>query len=155
MNKSIPKWVFLSTAKHFTDGITDITTFVEGAEERDLSGQNSWIEIRINGPDMREISKDVLVIENRVNLLVATHFQPTAPAEHINNIGLAVENFTDYCIYKYGSADSDDRSSYGMMKLLPLNGNEKLEIVNMGQIDPNINLLQATVEGHFKMLIGV
>lgn len=146
----LPKWIFASSAKHFEDNISGITTFVEGTE-RDLSGKTDWIEIRIDGPNIREVSNDVLIVESEINLLVATHMAVDAPFKHVINIGKAAEAFTDFQIYKYG----DDKSALEVFRLQPLEDlKEKIAITNMGQIDPNLKLLQATIEGHFRMIIN-
>ena len=107
LKTQIAKWVFLSCAKHFEDNINSLTTFVEGGQERDLSGQTSWAEIRIDGPDLREVSKEIYIIQSEINILVATHFSPLAPSNHVINVGKAIAAFTDFYIYKYG-ADSED-----------------------------------------------
>lgn len=154
-NLSYPKWIFLSAAKHFTDSISVITTFVEGAQERNLSGQSSWIEIRIDGPDIREVSKDTIVLESEINLLVATHIDPDAPAQHVINVGKATAAFTDFKIFKYGEDSEDDGSILDSFRLQPLEDiRDKIKVANMGQIDPAIKLLQTTVEGHYRLIVN-
>ena len=154
LRESIPKWVFLSAAKHFTGSISGIDVFVEGTE-RDTRDKDDWIEIRIDGPDVSEVSKDCYLIESEINLLVATHMDLTSPARHHINIGKATSAFQNFEIFKYGEDAEDDESSVGSFILEPHDRTRgKIKVSNMGQIDPDLTLLQATVEGHFK-LIGV
>ena len=154
LKTGLPKWVFSSCAKHFEDNISGITTFVEGAQERDLSGQSSWAEIRIDGPDIKEVSKNTYIIESGISILVATHFSPTAPLNHAINVGRAVAAFTDFYIYKYGSDSDDTGVVLEVFRLEPLANNaDRIHIANMGQIDPAIKLLQTTVESHYRMVI--
>ena len=152
---SYPKWLFLSAAKHFTDSISGITTFVEGAQERNLSGQSSWIEIRIDGPDIREVSKETMILESEINLLVATHIDHDAPAQHVINVGKATNAFTDFKVYQYGEESEDDGSFLEVARLEPLaEVKERIKVANMGQIDPSIKLLQTTVEGHYRLIVN-
>jgi len=156
LKSSLPKWVFLSCAKHFTDNISGIAVFVEGAQERDLSGNNDWIEIRVDGPNIKEVSNDTYVIESQINLLVATHFSPNAPSDHVINVGKAVAAFTDFYIYKYGEDSGEDTgATLEVFRLEPLDNNrERIHVANMGQLDPSLKLLQTTVEGQFRMLFN-
>ena len=153
LKSSLPKWIYLSCAKHFDSNISGLTTFVEGFEERDLSGESSWVEIRIDGPDIREVSKDTYIIESEINLLVATHFSPIAPSDHAVNVGKAVAAFTDFNVYKYGNTAEDTGASLEIFRLKPLADNsDRIRVANMGQIDPQLKLLQTTVSGQFRMV---
>lgn len=151
----LPNYLLLSAGKHFSN-ISGIKTFVEGAEERDLSGETDWIEIRIDGPNIGEVSKDLLLITSEINLLICTHMDIEAPFNHVTNVGKVANIFEDFYIYKYGSdSDEDDESVVGLFKLEPTDDlGEKIAICNMGQIDPSIKLLQTTIEGHFKMFVN-
>jgi len=150
---SLPKWVFLSCAKHFTDNLSGIATHVAGAQERNLSSQSDWIEIRIDGPDIREVSNSVYIIESEISLLVATHFSPSAPSDHAVNVGKAMAAFTDFYVYKYGEESEDTGATLEVFRLLPLSNNsDRIRVANLGQIDPQIKLSQTTVAGHFRMV---
>jgi hypothetical protein len=151
MNRlEISKWLFLSVAKHFTENISGITINVEGVE-RDLDNQKDWIEVRIDGPDISEPSQNVFIVDCRINLLVATNIDPNNLVGHFVNVGKAINAFTDFGVYRY----SDDGTLVGVMALKPLQDtNDRVKVSNMGQIDPNINMSQTTVEGHFKMSLS-
>ena len=147
---NLPLYILTSAGKHFTEGITGVKTFVEGAEERDLSGENDWVEIRVDGPNVSEVSKDLLRVFCEINLLVCTHMDVTAPFEHVTNVGKVANVFEDFYIYRYGG----DKSKVGMFKLQPTTDvKDKIQISNMGQIDPSIKLLQTTIEGHYEMFV--
>lgn len=145
----IVKWVFASACKHFTDNISGLTTLVEGAD-RPTGAQTDWCEIRVDGPWIREISKDYLKISTEINILVGTVFDPTNLYHESENINKIVAAFTDFDVYKYG----DDSSLICRLKLKPLSDlRERLEISKFGRIDPAIPLLQSTIEGHYQQMV--
>ncbi len=153
LKENIAKWVFLSAAKHFTSSISGITTFVESTE-RLWKDDSSWIEIRIDGPYISEICKDVFKISSEINLLVATQIDPSNPVGHVINTGKAVNAFRDFIIYRYGDDSDDDGEMLGSFFLKPGKDlRDKVAVSNMGQINPDLKLLQTTVEGHFEMFV--
>jgi len=151
LKTDLPLFVLTSAAKHFSNGISGIKTFVEGVEERDLSGETDWVEIRIDGPNISEVSKDLLRIESEINLLICTHVDVTEPFQHVINVGKVANVFEDFNIYRYGGTEV----LLGCFKLGPTSDvGDKIHIANMGQIDPSIKLLQTTIEGHYKMFVS-
>jgi len=149
LKSNMPKWLFLSTMKHFTDNIAGLHVFAEGTE-RNTKSQSSWAEIRIDGPDISEISKDTYRVEAEINILVATHIDPSNPMLSAQNVGKVTANFIDYDLYEYTDGDA----KIGCFKLTPLaNIGDKLDITNMGQIDPNLDLLQTTIVGNYRIII--
>ena len=151
---NITKWVFGSALKAFTDVIsTNLAIHVEGAI-RDTNDESDWCELRIDGPAIREISKNLLKITCEVNILVSTHIDPENLYREVENLNVVVPAFTDFDVYKYGSGAADDQSRVGRLRLEPLvDLRERIQISKFGQIDPSTPLMQATVEGHFIMLV--
>lgn len=153
LKTQIAKWVFLSCGKHFTDSISGITTYVENTE-RTLSDEFDWIEIRIDGPDIREISNGYYKIYSEINLLVCTHMNPTSPTRHFINVGKAINCFDDFLLYRYGDETDDDNSQLCLFRLQPTRDlREKVAVSNMGQIDQSLKLIQTTIEGHFEAFL--
>ena len=152
LKTNLPRWIFASVAKHFVDGLS-IHTFVEGTERR-TNDQRDWIEVRIDGPNIEELTNQSYYITSEVNLLVCTQMKPTSAFLHSTNIGLATELFTNIKIYKYGSQDADTGDLLGCYILQPEGDKHGgIEIANMGQIDASLKLLQTTIEGHYRMYV--
>jgi hypothetical protein len=152
---NLPKWIFLSSAKHFTDGLTGHDVYVEGTV-RNLTDRSDWIEIRIDGPTIKETSHDCLIVESEINILVATQKNTAGFLRHMVTVGKVANIFEDFWICKYGEDSSeDDESRLEVFRLKPLDDNsDKIAIANMGQIDPALNLLQTSIEGHYKMIVN-
>ena len=150
----LPLWVFASACKHFTDSIIVIETHIEG-QERNIDGSD-WCEIRIDGPWLSDVSKDVCIVTCEVNVLVATVIDPVNLYRESLNHTKVVPAFSDFCVYKYGPATdiNNDGTMIGKMLLQPAyNPNDRVEISRFGQIHPSVQLLQSTIEGHYTMTL--
>lgn len=154
MREHLPRWIFASIAKYFSTGLSDYSTYVEGVDLPDTE-ETEKIEIRIDGPWMREVSKDVLKINSEVNILVSVTMDSDLYKIHTIK-GKVASLFLDIPIYKYGSETGDDQTLVGYFKILPTDDlKERVEIADFGQIDPNIKILQSTIEGHYEMIINL
>jgi len=153
---NLAKWVFASIAKSFSENLSGLTMHIEG-EERNLSGQSDWCELRIDGPKIAEISKDLLKISTEVNVLVATFRDKTTLYRESENIGKVVTAMVEHInIYKYGNQDGDDGTKIGCLKILPRADLTDATIISrFGQIDSSVNLFQTTVESHYEALISI
>lgn len=152
---NLPKWIQLSALKHFTDNISDLHTFVEGQERR-TNQESDWCEIRVDGPWLKQLTRIDLEVYFEINVLVSTVIDPENFAKESINIGKVLVAFTTFNIYKYGNEVDDDSTLVGCFQMLPRDDlRERLEIARFGQIDPNLNLLQATVEGHYETILTV
>jgi len=156
VKSDLAKWVFASVIKSFETNLDGLTMHVEG-EERDLSGQTDWCELRVDGPEISEISKDLLKVSTEVNVLVATFRDRTDLYHESENIAKVVAALVDEIdIYKYGNAVGDDKSKVGCLKLLPrADLRDTTKIARFGQIDPSVNMFQSTVENHYETVISI
>lgn len=149
----LPRWVFASLADHFTKGLTNC--YVEGNERNMETERQDSYELRIDGPYMSEVAKNQLRVYSEVNILVCTYMDATAAIRHMTNIGKAVDLFNDIVIYKYGDESGiDTKAKVELFRLLPMGETDRIQVSNFGQIEPSYKLLQASVEGHYKMLIA-
>tara|TARA_Y100000034_G_C6826551_1_gene372698 strand:- start:11 stop:472 length:462 start_codon:yes stop_codon:yes gene_type:complete len=148
--EKFPKWLLLSVMKHFTDNIdSGLHVFIEGTE-RNTKLQGDWAEIRINGPDIGEVSKGCNSAECVIDILVASHIDYSNPILQVTNVGKVSKWFTDITLYEYGDGDA----KIGCLKIEPTdNPTQRTKITNLGQIDPNLDLLQSTVVGNYKIMI--
>ena len=153
--QNVPRWIAASVAKHFDTILSDLDVYIEG-QEMPLDTDASRVEVRIDGPWYREVSKNVVQVRSEINVLVMIPKSETNLYEIYTQTGKVADAFTNIPIYKYGNEAGDDESYYGCFKILPLDDlRERVEIAHFGQIDPTIKLLQATVEGHFEMMINL
>jgi hypothetical protein len=153
VRENIVKWVFASACKQFTDNISGIDIYIEG-QPRDTNSLSDWCELRVDGPWIREISKDLLKITCEINILVGTHIEPTDLYKETTNINAVVPAFTDFDVYKYGAEAADTGDFVGRLKLQPMSDvRDRIEVSKFGRLTPSTPLMQATVEGHYELVV--
>jgi len=146
------RWTFASISKHFDDRKQGIPLHIEGVE-RDTKDDKSWFELRVDGPDPDEMSKDYWRIFCEINLLVSTKFNDTNFHTHHRNVGIASAIFKKSILtYKYamdGVTDSEsDESFWVCLKLI--NKRDGVKVRHFGVIEQDIRMVQSTVEGHYE-----
>jgi hypothetical protein len=153
----LPLWVFASACKHFNDTITGIDVFTEGGDRTNID-KSDWCELRIDGPWIIDISKDVIQVKTEINVLIGTVIDDTNMYKESVNHTKIIPAFANFKVYKYGPDDDAENNGdcLGAMILEPLRDrNQRVEVARFGQIDPAIRLLQSTIEGHFQMTIFI
>jgi hypothetical protein len=151
MNKNWPRWIFASISKHFNDRRDGLPLFIEG-QKRNTHELASFLELRVDGPHLTEVSKGDWLIEVEINILVQTAMNETNYHVHHTNCGIAQAAFTTIEVYRYGTGPDDDQSFFCCMQLLQdRRGRDRIELNQLGQIDKDVPLMHATVEGHYKM----
>ena len=152
MNENWPRWVFASFSKHFADhfAAAGIPLFVEG-DDRDTSLTKDFAEFRMDGPRIRERSRNYFELYVPVNILVTSAMDDANTHRGLRTIGKALSGFADsISVFKYGANNPpDDRSLLVCMVLLksPLHA---VRENHFGQVDKTVRLQQATVEGHYQ-----
>lgn len=157
VRNKLPLWVFASAAKHFTDIISGIDVHIEG-ENRSKLDKSDWCEIRIDGPWIIDVSRDVIQVKSEINVLVGTVMHENDLYRESVNHTKIMPAFVSFNVYKYGPADDveNDGSCVGRFILEPLRDlRQRVEVARFGQITPDVRLLQSTIEGHFQMTIFV
>lgn len=154
MNPHWNRWILSSIAKHFYDkSVIDVIPFyLEGAPLNTLEHKD-WIELRIDGPLWSGRTKDQWGCKVEVNVLLSS------AKDHHNNYRIHVNSgkvcamFTQIGIFKLGDGPDDDQSFITCLRLIT-EGKEQLEVHQFGQIDPTVQLLQCSVEGHYHANLG-
>lgn len=155
-DKNWDRWIFASISKEFNDNRQTIPLFVEGQHRDDTQDKATLFELRIDGPNYTEVSKDCWRIDIEVNILV----QAAMDNEDFHTIrklcGIASAMFINNLpIFKFGDGVDDDDSLLSCMKLLQdVKGRERIQTSHFGQIDPSVKVQQSTVEGHYRMLLN-
>jgi len=151
-NENWPRWVFASISQYFYDNRQGIEFLVEGQVHNKTEFKDT-MELRIDGPYATEISKDYWKLYSEVNVLLTSKMDLDLYRIH-RNTGIVAAIFTPLQIFKYGTGPGDDQSLLGCMTLLQEYRNT-IQISHFGQIEPNVELLQATVEGHYNLFLSV
>ena len=143
------RWVKVSVANHFKTLESDTFFFVEGFE-RDTNGEQDWIEVRLDGPYVTELTKDRWKLYIEVNIICCV-------AENNNNAyrmdeitGLVVKRMLD-CISVHQGLVSP--VLIGCLDLVPFNARQKILVNNFGKLRPDTRFIQSSVEGHYQMFI--
>ena len=149
-NENWPRWIAASIQQHFIDTVdASLPIFIEG-QEKTVDEDEDFIELRIDGPNCTQLSKNDHNLYVEVNVLIQSHMNETDFHMIHKDVGKVLVAFTDILIYKYGDNPGDDDSFIVCLRLLQ-GGKEAVRTAHFGQIDPDKKLIQSTVEGHFEM----
>ena len=155
MNANWPRWIHSSLQKHF-DGLKGSWfLFIEG-QKRPVTQNEKVLELRIDGPEITELSKNVFRLYVEINILVQAIMNDNDLHRIHKGTGIVIAAFTNgIAIYQYGDATENaenDDSLLGCMQLITDHkGKQAVKVANFGQIHPQQHLIQATVEGHYEM----
>ncbi len=149
-NANWPRWIYASTSKYF-QAVADaypVHMFLESVE-RDTKNESKWIEFRMDGPQTREISKGYFRLDVEINILWSVHLDSADFHDQQRILGMLIEAMTDICIYRYG----DDGSLLGTL-ILQQDPNNPIRGNNFGQVRPDTQLVQGSVEGTYRMYLS-
>lgn len=148
----LPRWLWASFTKAFDSLKGDLPLYIEG-HDRTLRPENS-LEFRMDGPYIQQPSKDYYIVEVEVNVLVSTIKNEQDSHKMAKNIGVAVTMFQpQITIYQYGDGVDDNRTTVVGCMSLQTGGRDAIIVSNFGLVQGTNNLMQSTVEGHYKMIL--
>jgi len=164
INENWAKWVYSSILNHFEESEYFIKweTYLEDPHTYDEQGitpmyidgcsfdskdVKDYIEIRIEGPDIVEVSNNYFKITLDLNILTSVTKDSNIWKTH-ELVGKVQKTFSTISVYRYGSGTEDNNSLVGC-----LNRQNKMETIPWGQPDPNIKQIQQTIESQYKMQI--
>jgi hypothetical protein len=151
MNENWPRWIFASVSNHFNSNLGDLVIFYEGLKRSAEFEETDLVEFRMDGPYFLQLNKDTWSVKIEVNILVQSTIDDADFHKIHKHIGIVVSAFVPITIYKYGNSLDDDDSIIGCFQLIQnIRNRELLTVSHFGQIDPEKQLLQATVEGHYE-----
>lgn len=150
-NKNWPKWVKASAIKHFRSVLgNDLHLHIEGGE-RQTNTLESYAEFRMIGPNGRELTKDYWQLDMFINILIADKMGSPYFYRFDESIGLVYSAFTDFNVYKLGNGNEDDKSLLACCLLDQDSLPDRIRLQQMGQLEPDVKMQQATIEGHYYM----
>jgi len=146
------RWIKASCAKHFS-GISDETKFFVEGFVRDTENLPDWVEFRIDGPFIKEHTRESWELAIEINVLISVTEGVDIYRQEVI-VGRVTELFLD-CIrvYRYGNGPDDDQTELGCLELRKPSNREKLTVSNFGKLRPDTQLTQASVEGHYLMFL--
>lgn len=147
------RWLWASITNHFEINKGNLELFVDG-DDRKLDKEIDWMELRWDGPRIKQFGKNQWQLYLAVNVIVST-VMTNDTYRHVNNVGFVESLFVDPLItYKY--VDTDPLEQFGCLRLLQDGRNgETLRTNQLGQVEKTYRFQQATIEGHYQMdLLG-
>lgn len=151
MNKNWARWIAISVYKVFQAmaDANNLHMFIEG-QERKTQEHSKYFEIRIDGPQIKEISNRYFKLDFEINVLFSLHMSQVTMYEPQQLAGLLEQTMTDICIYRYGDGGDDDDTLLGTLCLIADKRNT-VRTNQFGQVRSDTDIVQGTVEGTFKM----
>ncbi len=152
LSQHLTRWIMASVEKHFRARLQGITMFVEG-QMRDTRTLKDFAELRVDGPNFTELSKDYWNVYIEINILIQSAQDQDNRYRIYNTIGIMAAAFEGIIkILRLGDGSSDDQSLIGCIKLQgDKDANERIKISHFGQIEAKTDIFQSTVEGHYAM----
>lgn len=152
-NKNWPKWLKASIYKHFDARKGSYNLSFEGQLPKATNDLASWVELRVDGPYCRELSKDYWELYVEINTLISAQQSPDNLYAFDEMIGYFLAAFTSSIdIFKYGSGVDDNSAQLGCLSML-IGTRQQLQVSQFGQIEPDSHLQQAVVEAHYQMYL--
>lgn len=155
----IERWSVATVGVNFKDKVAaeplyaDLRIKYEGHDEPiPQKDTRQWIEVRVDGPLSREVSRNFWHFRIEVNILVSTIMDDKDWHDHPDLCG-HVRSWFPKCmpLRKYGNRPGDDANVIVGQYVLDTSFRNQTLLANFGQVDPKIRLVQSTVEGHYDM----
>lgn len=152
-----PRWVQASVANHFKT-VADAQQFpslVEEIDERttEFMEATERLEIRVNGPFIREVSNNYWHFQVDVNILIFSHMGGALPNAYSGTemAGYMAQAASEpISVFKYGGGVDDDQSLIGCLTLRRGN-DESIKVFHFGEINREDRLRQLGVDVSLEM----
>jgi hypothetical protein len=123
---------------------SEVDFFIEGQVRANEQSPVS-MEVRLDGPDYKEVSKGCFKVHVSVNHIITVLVDEQDLYVYDKVMGLAQAMYEN-CIpvFKYGDGPDDDNS--GLFELIRV---DKLRTIQYGQVNEKTRLLQGSVTGEY------
>lgn len=155
-----PRWIAASVANHFSTfvGGLGLPLLVEGSDDREAETlrARSHVELRLHGPETKEISHGYFQLFIEINLLLTEFISGTRNVydfvQHCGQIQKSASGVIP--VYRYGldSGGVDDGTHVGCFHPDP-NRNEAVTVFHFGEIDRVRHVRQSAVDGRYRMFL--
>jgi len=150
IQEEVPRWIFASVSKHFDTNVRvakSLSMYIEG-QHRETRNTEDFFELRLDGPVLTELSRNYWRIYFEVNVLIQAAMNESDFHKIHRYAGYVASAFTMISVYKYG----DDDSLFACIPLLQDDRDrQRIQIFHLGQINKDIKVQQAVVEGHYQI----
>lgn len=156
MDKNLARWIFQSVAKHFQSVANGISLpyFVEGVDERTVEEMRvSHVELRLTGPNLKEISNGYFHVDTVINFLFTKNMdEVSADAfDLIQWTGVFANVMLEPIpIYKKGTGAEDDGTLVGCLQVKD-GKNDAVRVYHFGQLDKDTRVRQSEIDAVFFM----
>jgi hypothetical protein len=158
MNKNLPRWIMASCRKHFWDRRQGIPIYFEHTGDKVLTDSNgkpirNYCEFRLDGPYEQQNNRIEFEYDIEINILCLSTLDDKYSDLIEQTLGIMAAAFTN-CInvYRYGDGVDDDGTRVGTLILQQEKG-ERINVNRFGQANAATRILQASVEGHYRMTL--
>jgi hypothetical protein len=148
-NTNWNRWIIASICKHFRTQCTGHIVALPGEDVERYASVNHF-DLRIGGPEFREVSANEWWIDVEVNILVQTVVDVADIYKSQRFAGtVAAAMWDGITVYKYGDTSGvDDQSQLGCLTL-----QGSTDIFDYGQLAPATKMRQQTVSAKYRMTI--
>lgn len=145
LSETLPEEIARAVFTHVST-ITNLKIYIDG-QDRDTNKFPEFIEVRYDGPFLRSAGKDSWLLEYDINILVQT--------EAGKNL-YAIEKVCGK-LYAKLAQDIEIMSGGSIIacSTLKTDFRQKLQINRFGRIEPDVTVLQASVEARHEFSIEV
>jgi hypothetical protein len=157
MDKNLARWIFQSIALHFQSVASGISLpyFVEGIDERsDADMRANHVELRVTGPDIKEVSKNFWDISVTINFLF-TERMDLRGADAFSLIQwtgvFANTMLQPIGIYKKGTGPDDNVNTLLGCLQVKKGRNEAVRVFHFGQLKPDVRVRMSEVDAVYGM----
>jgi len=148
MHSDWTRWIRSSVIKHFEAARQGVHMYVEG-RDRLSEEPKTRLELRIDGPNGKELSANYWQLYIEVNILISVVRSESDAYAAERVIGIAQSAFTRTIVAKtYGETTP---AEYLGCLTLRTDGREGIITSEFGLINSSQGLRQITVEGHYRM----
>ncbi len=149
--QNLSRWIYASTGKYF-NAIAEANSlhfFVEGTN-RETAEHQKYIEFRLDGPSITELSKNYYRLDVEINILWSFNQDDEDFHETERLKGILMDAMQNICIYRFGDGPNDDDSLVGTLQLRQ-DSKTSTRVNNFGQVRKDVRLMQGIVEGSYSM----
>lgn len=150
------RWIRASAFKYLKSKVpSGWESLVEGAEERTtvFMDANNRIEIRLNGPSLRQSARHDYDVDLTVNILVTSHLGDNKNVYDLEDVvGIFVDAlYEGIPTYKYGTSPNPTAELFGCLKVTSRGKGQKVNTFFLGEINTEDRLRQAGVDTTLNM----
>lgn len=145
-NPNWAKWIYSSIYRHFYNELNATAdVFLEG-QHKDLDDKTEWFELRVDGPFYTQSSKGQFMVDCEINVL--TTIKMASNAYRIQTLTGIVAAAFDYCIPLYQNPKTST-NQFGILRMKS-GRNDNIITSIFGQVNNNTEVIQASVESHYR-----